>query len=86
MKKLKEVRGYFTGAMVPLYFYGQLNIFRLVYTTNQQCSPFAATKPRGQGMGLGLSSSYDIIKPQGGELQVQSKEGEFADFSFQLPT
>jgi two-component system, NtrC family, sensor kinase len=47
--------------------------------------PFFTTKPAGQGTGLGLSLSYDIIKAHGGELQAESKEGEFAEFTILLP-
>ncbi len=47
--------------------------------------PFFTTKPTGQGTGLGLSLSYDIIKAHGGELKVDTKEGEFAEFIIQLP-
>ncbi len=47
--------------------------------------PFFTTKPVGQGTGLGLSLSYDIIKAHGGELKVENKEGEGADFIIQLP-
>jgi signal transduction histidine kinase len=47
--------------------------------------PFFTTKPAGQGTGLGLSLSYDIIKAHGGELKVESKEGEFTRFIIQLP-
>ena len=48
--------------------------------------PFFTTKPTGQGTGLGLSLSYDIIKAHGGEIKVQSKEGEGSEFVIQLPT
>ncbi len=47
--------------------------------------PFFTTKPTGQGTGLGLSLSYDIIKAHGGELIVNSREGEYAEFIIQLP-
>ncbi|MEJ7681404.1 MAG: ATP-binding protein [Segetibacter sp.] len=46
--------------------------------------PFFTTKPTGQGTGLGLSLSYDIIKAHGGELKVETKEGEGATFIIQL--
>jgi signal transduction histidine kinase len=47
--------------------------------------PFFTTKPTGQGTGLGLSLSYDIIKAHSGELKVETKEGEGAEFIIQLP-
>jgi two-component system NtrC family sensor kinase len=47
--------------------------------------PFFTTKPTGQGTGLGLSLSYDIIKAHGGEIKVETKEGEFAEFIIHLP-
>jgi signal transduction histidine kinase/streptogramin lyase len=47
--------------------------------------PFFTTKPTGQGTGLGLSLSYDIIKAHGGEIKVESKEGEGTEFIIQLP-
>ncbi|MEO8763262.1 MAG: tetratricopeptide repeat protein [Ginsengibacter sp.] len=48
--------------------------------------PFFTTKPTGQGTGLGLSLSYDIIKAHGGEFKVETKEGEYAEFIIQLPS
>ena len=39
----------------------------------------------GQGTGLGLSLSYDIVKAHGGELKVETKEGEGSEFIIQLP-
>jgi signal transduction histidine kinase len=47
--------------------------------------PFFTTKPTGQGTGLGLSMSYDIIKAHGGEIKVETNDGEFAEFIIQLP-
>jgi two-component system NtrC family sensor kinase len=47
--------------------------------------PFFTTKPTGQGTGLGLSLSYDIIKAHGGEIKVEAKEGEGAKLLIQLP-
>jgi signal transduction histidine kinase len=47
--------------------------------------PFFTTKPTGQGTGLGLSLSYDIIKAHGGELKVETKEGEGTEFIILLP-
>jgi len=47
--------------------------------------PFFTTKPAGEGTGLGLSLSYDIIKAHGGELKVETKQGEGTKFVFQLP-
>jgi two-component system, NtrC family, sensor kinase len=47
--------------------------------------PFFTTKPTGQGTGLGLSLSYDIVKAHGGELSVETKEGEGSSFIIRLP-
>jgi signal transduction histidine kinase len=47
--------------------------------------PFFTTKPTGQGTGLGLSLSYDIVKAHGGELKVETKEGEGTEFIIHLP-
>jgi len=46
--------------------------------------PFFTTKPTGQGTGLGLSLAYDIIKAHGGEIKVETKEGEGSEFIIQL--
>jgi len=48
--------------------------------------PFFTTKPTGQGTGLGLSLSYDIItKEHNGEIKVDTKENEFTEFIIRLP-
>ncbi len=47
--------------------------------------PFFTTKPTGQGTGLGLSLSYDILKAHGGEIRVDTKENEGTEFTIQLP-
>jgi signal transduction histidine kinase len=47
--------------------------------------PFFTTKPTGQGTGLGLSLSYDIIKAHGGEIKVDTAEGEGSSFIIKLP-
>ena len=46
--------------------------------------PFFTTKPAGQGTGLGLSLSYDIIKAYGGEIKVETQEGKGTTFIIQL--
>ncbi len=47
--------------------------------------PFFTTKPTGQGTGLGLSLSYDIIKAHGGQISVHSEEGTGTTFLIKLP-
>jgi two-component system, NtrC family, sensor kinase len=47
--------------------------------------PFFTTKPTGQGTGLGLSLSFDIIKAHGGEIKVKTEEGDGAEFIIALP-
>jgi signal transduction histidine kinase len=54
-------------------------------TLDKIFQPFFTTKPTGQGTGLGLSLSYDIIKAHGGEIKVETKEGEGSKFVIQLP-
>jgi signal transduction histidine kinase/ligand-binding sensor domain-containing protein len=54
---------------------------------NKIFQPFFTTKPTGQGTGLGLSMSYDIItKGHGGEIKVASAEEEGTEFIISLPT
>jgi signal transduction histidine kinase/ligand-binding sensor domain-containing protein len=52
---------------------------------NKIFQPFFTTKPTGEGTGLGLSLSYDIVKAHGGEIKVDSEEGKGSVFSIQLP-
>jgi two-component system NtrC family sensor kinase len=52
---------------------------------NKIFQPFFTTKPTGQGTGLGLSMSYDMIKSQGGDLKVVTHEGEGAEFIIIIP-
>ncbi|MEO7488028.1 MAG: tetratricopeptide repeat protein [Ferruginibacter sp.] len=47
--------------------------------------PFFTTKPTGQGTGLGLSLSYDIVKAHGGEIKVETKEEDGTTFKILLP-
>jgi two-component system NtrC family sensor kinase len=47
--------------------------------------PFFTTRPTGEGTGLGLSLSYDIVKAHGGEIKVNTKEHEGSEFIIQIP-
>jgi signal transduction histidine kinase len=47
--------------------------------------PFFTTKPTGSGTGLGLSLSYDIVKAHGGEIKMETREGEGTSFLIYLP-
>jgi signal transduction histidine kinase len=47
--------------------------------------PFFTTKPTGQGTGLGLSLSYDIVKAHGGEIKIESVEGSGTELIIILP-
>jgi signal transduction histidine kinase len=54
-------------------------------TLDKIFQPFFTTKPTGQGTGLGLSLSYDIVKAHGGEIKVDSAENEGTMFTIILP-
>ena len=47
--------------------------------------PFFTTKPTGEGTGLGLSLSYDIVKAHGGEVKVETEDGKGSKFTMELP-
>ena len=47
--------------------------------------PFFTTKPTGEGTGLGLSLSYDIVKSHGGKIQIESELGQGSKFKIFLP-
>ena len=47
--------------------------------------PFFTTKATNEGTGLGLSISNDIVRRHGGEMSVDSREGEFTEFTVRLP-
>jgi signal transduction histidine kinase len=47
--------------------------------------PFFTTKPTGSGTGLGLSLAYEIVKAHGGEIKVETRQGEGSRFIIQLP-
>jgi signal transduction histidine kinase len=51
---------------------------------NKIFQPFFTTKPTGEGTGLGLSLSYDIIKAHGGEISVESQQGEGTVFTVSI--
>jgi len=53
---------------------------------DQLFQPFFTTKPTGEGTGLGLSISWEIVTQQhGGTIAVDSREGEFSEFTIRLP-
>jgi two-component system NtrC family sensor kinase len=67
-----EISAADTGNSIPQYIIDKIS------------QPFFTTKPTGQGTGLGLSLAYDIIKAHGGEIKVETKEGEGSEFVIQL--
>ena len=53
--------------------------------TDKVFQPFFTTKPTGQGTGLGLSLSYDLVSAQGGKLKLENHEHQGAEFIITLP-
>jgi nitrogen fixation/metabolism regulation signal transduction histidine kinase len=68
--------------IVVFYIYNNLDS-SMKYV--KQFQRFFTTKPTGQGTRLGLSLSYDIIRAHGGEIKVETREGEGSVFVVQLP-
>ena len=73
------------AALQQLKSSGSLRLILKQNIIDKIFQPFFTTKPTGQGTGLGLSLSYDIVKAHGGELRVQSKPGEACTFIIELP-
>jgi signal transduction histidine kinase len=54
-------------------------------TIDRIWDPFFTTKEVGQGIGLGLALTFDIVKRHGGDIQVESRLGEGSTFTVRLP-
>jgi signal transduction histidine kinase len=58
----------------------------LIDVKEKMFNPFFTTKPAGEGTGLGLSMSYDIVvKQHGGKIDVETEQGHFTEFIITLP-
>ncbi|HEY2582143.1 MAG TPA: ATP-binding protein [Mucilaginibacter sp.] len=79
--KIEKMDGYSTIKVKDCGF----DIFDAI--KHKVMQPFFTTKPTGEGTGLGLSLSYDIVvKGYGGSINVDTSEGEFAEFIISMPT
>jgi two-component system NtrC family sensor kinase len=65
--------------------YGSEKCVKKIKIMDKIFLPFFTTKPTGQGTGLGLSLSYDIVKAHGGEIKVKTKEGVGSEFIIAVP-
>jgi signal transduction histidine kinase len=92
-KKKSDIQGYEPTVSVSTKKTGSLVEIRVKDNGNgipkkvldKIFQPFFTTKPTGEGTGLGLSLSYDIVKAHHGELKVETKEGEGTEFIVVLP-
>jgi two-component system NtrC family sensor kinase len=92
-KRRKDVNGYDPAVTVETKRMG--NQLEISVTDNGEgipknlrdkiFQPFFTTKPTGEGTGLGLSLSYDIIKSHGGDIKVESEESRNTTFRIKLP-
>jgi len=86
--KILEIRGQLiddeVGTFVRVIFYDK-GIGIPKNMIGQICNPFFSTKPRGKGIGLGLSICHGIIKSHGGRLKFQSISGEYTKVIVDLP-
>lgn len=93
MKRLQQTNGYGLTVSVRIENAGEKNLIIVEDNGNgipqnileKIFQPFFTTKPSGQGTGLGLSLTYDIVKAHGGEIKVETNAGEGSKFIVQLP-
>ena len=92
-KKEENPKGYYPTVSVSTEKQGNMILIKVSDNGNgvpkevldKIFQPFFTTKPSGEGTGLGLSLSYDIVKVHGGELTVETKQGEGTTFTISLP-